>query len=457
MKKDEVLKSAPFFESYVKNKVDDESRKAEIKVLRFFKFIVPVFALVPISYLTADLISGKPASIFYFILLAYLVVVIIYHRFCEYLLVKKNIDSYALRFINVFIEITTITIVILNMYSIYGGVAILSGPLVMVYMIMIVMTGFRFSFRLSLFAGMMAAAQHLILYAFMIREVPLELYDRLMDFGPSGIIQKSLYLVFAGVMSSNLALFAKSMIMKVASKSIENIEIKNTFGQFVSKEIRDFILSGKIDANGDEKEGVILFTDIGNFNEVLNGTKPSQVVSQLNEYFTEMVAIIASNKGVVNKFIGDAIMAVFGLTENDDNPEFSAVKCAVLMQKRLEKLNEKWQSETHFTFRMGIGVCSGCFVTGNVGSENRKEFTCMGDVVNTASRLEGVAKNYPNGIIISDKLNEKLGEISSFFSEEIGEIDLKGKSVKVRAFSVSVDSFINWINDRKLQKKVKKS
>ncbi len=426
-----------FFEYYIKEQIEEESRKAELLVIRIFKTVVPVFTGIPILYIILNYLSKKEISVFYWFLLLYLVFITIYHRIVEMFL-KRGADSFVLRFINVTIEITTISIVIISMYRAFDATAMLSGPLVMVYMIMIIMTGFRYSFRLSLFAGIMAAFQHFLLYLYMIREVPHWLIERLMDFGTSGIIQKSLYLIFAGVISSTLALYAKTMILQNATKTLENTELKNTFGQFVSNEIRDIILNGKIDVNGEEREGVILFTDIINFNEFLNETKPTLVVSQLNEYLKDMVKVISDNFGVINKFVSDDIMAVFGLIDNKSNFEFSAVKCAVVMQQQLDLLNQKWSLENKFQFKMGIGITSGPFVAGNIGSNDRKEFTCIGDTVNTASRLEGIAKKFDKGVVVSEELKNKLEYELIFNFTHIGDISLKGKQKTVNAYSVEL-------------------
>ena len=426
-----------FFEYYIKEQIEDESRKAELLVIRIFKTVVPVFTGVPVLYIISNFLSKKDISVFYWFLLLYLVFITIYHRIVEFFL-KRGADSFVLRFINVTIEITTISIVIISMYRAFDATAMLSGPLVMVYMIMIIMTGFRYSFRLCLFSGIMAAFQHFLLYLYMIREVPDWLIERLMDFGPSGIIQKSLYLVFAGVISSTLALYAKTMILQNATKTLENTELKNTFGQFVSNEIRDIILNGKIDINGEEREGVILFTDIINFNEFLNETKPTLVVSQLNEYLKDMVKVISDNFGVINKFVSDDIMAVFGLIDNKSNSEFCAVKCAVLMQQQLDLLNQKWSLENKFQFKMCIGITSGPFVAGNIGSKDRKEFTCIGDTVNTASRLGGIAKKFDKGVVVSEELKNKLEYEMIFNFAHIGDISLKGKQRTVNAYSVEL-------------------
>lgn len=440
MTKEELKQTNDYIEIYINRRMEYESRKAEMLVIKIFRIMVPIFTLTPVLYLAYEYFSGKGVNSFYFILLISQVFVMIYHHII-YGVLRNGANSYFIKFLNVTIEISTVSFVILMLYKIYNATIILSGPLVMVYMVMIIMTGFRYSFRISLFSGIMAATQHFLMYVFIINEVPDWVLFRMSTFGVTGIALKSLFLVMCGVISGLLAVNAKDLIRKIAIKAYETNQIKTTFGQYVSKEIRDFILSGNIDINGEEKRGVILFADIKDFTNMLYKRDPKLVILQLNDYFSEMVKIIADNNGVVNKFVGDAIMAVFGLSGNIEQSEYLAVKAATEMHDKLDELNKIWDSKNYHKLDIGVGIAAGNFLTGNIGCDDRKEFTCIGDVVNTASRLESLSRKINKKIIISEEVKCNVRECESSIFSYIGDVDLKGKVNKVKTFFVDIDEF----------------
>jgi adenylate cyclase len=305
-------------------------------------------------------------------------------------------------------------------------------------MIIIVLTGFRYSTRLSIAAGILAAVQHLVIYLLLIQAVPANLRQELIDLGPSGIIQKSLYLILISVISAFITSYTRKNIIKIARGTLENQTIKDTFGKYVSREIRDSILESRIDLNGHEKYGAVLFSDIRNFTTLLEKYPSNQVLPQLNEYFSEMVAIIQKHRGIVNKFIGDAIMAVFGLFEEGGRPEENAVRAGIEMQKRLEELNRIWHHKKKHLFHMGIGINSGKFSVGNIGSKDRMEFSCIGDTVNTASRLEALTKQYLKPVIISEHIYVNLVPDTKNRTSLIETIQLKGKTTPLKIYEVRI-------------------
>ncbi|MCG8573042.1 MAG: adenylate/guanylate cyclase domain-containing protein [Spirochaetes bacterium] len=435
-KKRQSINSDQISNLYIQNNITEQNHLAEIFVIRIYLILIPILlSALPLAYFLFYWLAKGSFQPFYLVLIGYLIVVIIYHQII-YRKLKKGLKSIVVKFINVGIEISTVSIVFLVLIQTFNVDTIFTGPIIMVYLIMIMMTGFRYSLRLSLFAGIMGGFQHLVIYLLFYQKLSPDLINRLIDLGFSGMWQKTFYLLIGGVISGLLAVNTKKLITKIANKSLEAQKVKIAFGQYVSKEIRDSILNGKIELGGEEKNGVILFSDIRNFTSMLEQYQPKEVINQLNEYFTAMVEVIASNHGVVNKFIGDAIMSVFGLFNEHENAEYIAVKTAIQMQKRLEELNKEWTKNNLLVLKMGIGISSGTFLTGNVGSEDRKEFTCIGDVVNTASRLECLTKKLKKSIIISEEVNIRLKETHDIKTVYLDSIALKGKSHKEKIYHV---------------------
>ncbi|MDX1961432.1 MAG: adenylate/guanylate cyclase domain-containing protein [Leptospiraceae bacterium] len=208
-------------------------------------------------------------------------------------------------------------------------------------------------------------------------------------------------------------------------------KIKNVFGKYVSTEIRDQILNGDFKLGGEEVYATILFCDIRGFTSISEKHSPEKIVSMLNSYFTEMVTAIKNNGGVIDKFIGDSIMATFGAPKNTGNHAKQAVSAAIEMLQRLDAHNELQRFKEEPEFQIGIGISTGKFIMGNIGSEDRLEFTSIGDTINTASRIESATKELNTTILFSEETKELLEE--GYF---VGELALKGKKEKVRLYSV---------------------
>ncbi len=415
--KDDI--SNVFSEAFIIENIAYESRAAEVLVVKIFKIILPVFIALTFSYFVVDffwLNGGKNFQPDYLYLILFCIIVLFYHRFIVKQ-VKQGKYLTLIKFINVTVEISAATIVIYFLSRIFPAEVILSGPLMMLYIIMVAMTGFRYSFSISLYAGVLAAVQQLIVHIVLYPYIAPDLLPVVIDFGTGGMIQKSVLIFLSGLASAFIALNTKNMTKKVAKLSNEKYQIKNTFGQYVSKEVRDLILSGEMDLNGTETKGVVLFSDLRNFTTMMEKNDSRQIINQLNDYFTGMVEVIAANNGIVNKFIGDAILAIFGAFGDKENAEFNAVKAAVEMQKKLSYLNARWKDCGNPPFEMGIGVDMGAIITGNVGSFYRKEFTCMGNVVNSAMHLEDLTKKYNSKIVVSNRIVQ-YSKVNTLFSFE---------------------------------------
>jgi len=215
----------------------------------------------------------------------------------------------------------------------------------------------------------------------------------------------------------------------------EKEKIKHHFGSYVSAEVRDDILQGKAELGGDEAEVTVLFADIRNFTSLSERTSAAEVVEMLNQYFSEMVVAITNHGGTVNKFIGDAIMAVFGAPKSLKNHAESAVQAAIEMQARLTAHNFLQAAKEKPQFDIGIGLHSGTVIIGNIGSETRKEYTVIGDTVNTASRVESLTKEYGATLIVTQNVVDRL-ESRDFELKNLASVIVKGRSQETHIYSL---------------------
>lgn len=215
----------------------------------------------------------------------------------------------------------------------------------------------------------------------------------------------------------------------------ERDRIHDLLGKVVSPEIAGELLkSREIALGGEEKEATILFSDIRDFTTLCEGRAPAEVLEMLNHYLTRMNDIIERHGGVVDKFIGDAIMALFGTPVRQEDHAGRAMAAALDMIGELADINRALAEKGFPELRIGIGVNTGIVVAGNMGSRNRLNYTVIGDDVNLASRLESECKAFKKSIIISEKTLERAGE--RYAAEYLGEVKVKGKKEATKIYAL---------------------
>ncbi|MCG6192810.1 HAMP domain-containing protein [Leptospira sp. FAT2] len=202
-------------------------------------------------------------------------------------------------------------------------------------------------------------------------------------------------------------------------------KMKDAFGKFVNKDIAEMVLKGEVKLGGDKRECVILFSDIRSFTSISERIEPELVVEFLNQYFTAMVKCINANGGSVNKYIGDAIMAVWGELGHTDSDTENAINAALDMRKSLLQFNKGRGTDKKPRISIGIGINTGEVIAGQIGSEDRLEYTVIGDTVNLASRVESLTKEFGADILITGNSYEKVKGIYNV--EKLKPIKVKGK------------------------------
>ena len=212
---------------------------------------------------------------------------------------------------------------------------------------------------------------------------------------------------------------------------LQEERIKSNLERYVASQVVQAILDlkGDITLKPIKRNVAILFSDIRNFTAKCEDLAPEEIVGYLNEYFTHMVDVIFNHQGTVNKFVGDMIVAFFGAPSKMDDAEERAIATAIDMQKRMNSIPVPWIRENFLT---GIGIASGTVVVGNIGSPRHMDYTAIGDEVNTASRLQAIAKG--GQILVTRSVHDVTGNLFNFKSS--GQVKVKGKKQKVEVFEV---------------------
>jgi len=215
----------------------------------------------------------------------------------------------------------------------------------------------------------------------------------------------------------------------------EREHLKDAFNRYVSDKVYEKFREGSINLTGEARQATVLFSDIRSFTSLSERLTPEQVVAMLNEYFTEMVEIIFRNDGMVNKFIGDAIMAIYNVPLPQSYSELRAVRTAVEMVDALEKLNARREARGDFAINIGIGINTGPVVAGNIGHQRRLEYTVIGDTVNLAQRLESQTKVAGCKLLVSEATYQAVCQWVE--AEMLPPVKVKGKAEPVNLYSVT--------------------
>lgn len=228
----------------------------------------------------------------------------------------------------------------------------------------------------------------------------------------------------------------KQLVTKLRQKIEEQEKILKLFMKYVPEPIVQRALSATDDSifEGELKKVAVLFCDIRNFTPMSEVMTPKEVVSFLNDYYSFMTACVKRHNGFVNQFVGDEVFAAFGTPITCEQNELNAVYCGLEMIQQLKKFNEKYKDQLGQEIVVGIGINYGEVVAGNLGSEERIDYSLTGDTVNTGKRIETVSKQYPNSILISENVYEKTKDIIE--TKAFDPIQVKGKKDKLKVYQV---------------------
>ncbi|MEI7942129.1 MAG: adenylate/guanylate cyclase domain-containing protein [Candidatus Riflemargulisbacteria bacterium] len=247
-----------------------------------------------------------------------------------------------------------------------------------------------------------------------------------------GVYIESAILAFSLVIGYLIAFFVNFLGIKE-----ERNRVKSIFKQYVSPNIVERFISGEEDLaeHGKERVVSVLFADIVGFTSMCEELPPEKVVAQLNEVLDVLTEEVFKHQGTLDKFMGDALMAVWGSPVEQVEHAELAVECATKMLVAIEKLNEKWLKEGNPSLSVGVSISSGHVIAGNIGAKKHKDYTVIGDVVNIGSRLQPLTRE-GYSIVIEEKTKELVKD--KYTVKKIGDITVKGKKNKVSAWTVDV-------------------
>jgi len=247
---------------------------------------------------------------------------------------------------------------------------------------------------------------------------------------------KYIYVEFVAPASVFALSYVGVLFYRFMAEEKEKRRMKKTFGSLVNPKVLEKMLNDpSYQKAGPRSEMLtVLFSDIRGFTTITEGTPADELIPHLNEYLGKMVEVVFRHEGTLDKFIGDAVMAIFGAPVPLNDHAKRAVLCAIDMMDELHILQEKWKAEGKPVFDIGIGVNTGEMKVGFMGTTQKMEYTVIGDNVNLGSRLEGLNKKYATHIIISDSTYQQVKDIVE--AKYLGADQVKGKTKSVDIYEV---------------------
>ncbi|MFO7445401.1 MAG: adenylate/guanylate cyclase domain-containing protein, partial [Ignavibacteriaceae bacterium] len=289
----------------------------------------------------------------------------------------------------------------------------------------------RMDFRLSIFTGLVASVEYVALSYYHINN-SAELADSVFQSSHIFYLSKVLILFMCGVAAGFVSIQLKKRIFSTLRLADDRNKVINLFGQQVSPEIAVELLSQQEEETGVVKDVCIMFLDIRNFTSMVADRDPKEIVAYQNEIFGLVIEIINKHKGIINQFLGDGLMATFGAPVYRGNECNNAVDSA---REIVDELNKR-KGKLLFPTRVGIGIHYGEAVTGNVGSDLRKQYSITGLVVILASRIEQLNKEFNSQILISKEVLENINPENNHY-EPLGPVRVKGRDEPVDVFKLA--------------------
>jgi adenylate cyclase len=285
------------------------------------------------------------------------------------------------------------------------------------YFIFIILSTLRLDFWLSTFTGMVAATE---LFAMAMLYHPIDFAgEPRSEFGFQLI--KSVMLLVGGILAGSVGVQLRHQFEASIAAATARDRVTNLFGQHVSPEVVERLMVESADTHGDLRDVAVMFVDFRNFTAAARVRSPQEVVDRLDGAFAALVDILDRHGGIVNKFLGDGFLALFGAPLATPDAARHAVAAAREMLVAMERDNDA----SAWPLRIGIGIHFGEVIAGNIGSPRRKEYTVIGDTVNFAARLESLNKEFDSQLLISDAVHDALGE-SGGDAVSLGEVAIKG-------------------------------
>lgn len=304
-----------------------------------------------------------------------------------------------------------------------GPAYVLLTPAPFVYPLLIVLSTLRLDFKLCVFTGALAAFQYWTLAIIFITQAQtLSGTEPMLLTAPPHILKGFLFLL-TGLAAGAVTVQIKKRLLNSFDIVEERNRISRTFGEYVSPIVMKTLMTLKPDLQSEKRDVCVMFLDIRDFTGFAEKRTPEEVVSYLESLFEFMIEIVNRHHGVINKFLGDGFMAVFGAPLSDGDDCLNGVSAA---REILTRVEEEVALGNVLPTTVGIGLHAGEAVTGSIGSSLRKEYTVIGDVVNLASRIEKLNKRFQSRLLVSENVWHSLGE-SSTEAIPMGNVRVQGR------------------------------
>lgn len=236
----------------------------------------------------------------------------------------------------------------------------------------------------------------------------------------------------------NFSIFTSMILYKFFVEEREKRKVRGAFQQYLNPAVINQLLSSPdgLKLGGEKRELTVFFSDVRGFTSISERLAPEVLANLLNEYFTPMTDIVLQSGGLLDKYIGDALMAVWGAPLHMPDHADRALHSSLRMLDALDKLTESWKERNLPTIDIGCGINTGPMVVGNMGSTQRFDYTVLGDAVNLGSRLEGITKEYGVRVICSNSTRQNLKRPEDFILRELDWIKVKGKNEPITIYEV---------------------
>jgi adenylate cyclase len=333
------------------------------------------------------------------------------------------------RFVNALIETSLPSVAILIMARHMDPLLVFGLWPPMAYFLFIVLSTLRLDFGLSLWTGAVAAIEQVGLAIWLL---PIEIGG---DEPQTSLVyhaSRSVILLIGGVLAGVIAGTLRRQFDKAVAAAAARDRVTNLFGQHVSPAVVDRLLAARTDPPSEMREVCVLFLDIRGFTAMTRTRPADQTVALLNDFFAEMVDIVDRHNGIINKFLGDGFLALFGAPLEDNRAAANALAAGQAMLKAVDGWNKARPDKT---LRVGIGIHIGEAVTGTVGSPQRKEYTVIGDTVNLAARLEQLTKETGARMLVSQSVHEATTGADG--AADLGPLAVRGYDKAVRVWRVA--------------------
>jgi adenylate cyclase len=353
----------------------------------------------------------KPGYLYSILILFILFEIAIHSVIKRHIALDRDVALFR-RYVSTFIETSMPTVVLALHIENMGSITALGFAVPFTYFFFIILSTLRLDFWLSTFTGFVAAA---------------ELFMMAMYFHPDPgsafiyHIARSLIILICGVLAGAVGVQLRRQFETSIAAATARDRVTDLFGQHVSTQVVERLLTEGTGTISETRRVAVMFVDFRSFTAAAQSRSPQEVVDRLDGAFAVLVDIVDRHEGIVNKFLGDGFLALFGAPIDDPKAAHNAVVAAREMLTAMARDNEA----NTWALRIGVGIHAGEVVAGNIGSPRRKEYTVIGDTVNLASRIEALNKEFGSQILISAAVHDALGDDCKD-AVSLGDVAIRG-------------------------------